>query len=146
MSRCRAQGSAATKKIELRKAFPSPTCCTLVLSADQTNQKPVFGSQGGTVYGSEAYAPTFGARTQSLTLAAAWRAATLLPAAMAWVVKAAAAISSPKKDTIKVCRRRHFMKSNTYYAFDLIPDSATPPVVEHAESLRSGVWTFCRLV
>ena len=58
----------------------------------------VLGRHGGTVYGSEANAPTFGARTQSVTLVwglvLACRAATSLRAATVWVVNTAAAISA----------------------------------------------------
>src|SRR5258706_14874640 len=52
----------------------------------------VLGRHGGTVYGSEANAPTFGARTQSLVVAC--RAATSVRAAMAWVANTVAAISA----------------------------------------------------
>jgi len=73
---------------------------------ESPDQEPVFGSQGGTVYGSEAKAPTSGARTQSLMLAEAVVVArcapTWLPAAMAWVVNAAAAISAADRKVILV--------------------------------------------
>ena len=58
------------------------------------------------MYGSEANAPTSGARTQSVTLACAVvvapRAATLLPAAIAWVVNRAAATSAADKNVTLV--------------------------------------------
>ena len=81
--------SAAATKVGLGKMFPSPTSLSPVVLTrrEPLDQKPALGSQGGTVYGSEANAPTSGARTQSLALAeavvVARRAATSLPAAMA---------------------------------------------------------------
>src|ERR1700752_391829 len=55
---------------------------------------------GGTVYGSEANAPTFGARTQSLVVAC--RAAESLRAAMAWVANTVAAINAADTKVILV--------------------------------------------
>ncbi len=60
----------------------------------------VLGRHGGTVYGSEANAPTFGARTQSLVVAC--RAAESLRAAMAWVANRVAAISAADTKVILV--------------------------------------------
>ena len=60
----------------------------------------VLGRHGGTVYGSEANAPTFGARTQSLVVAC--RAAKSLRAAMAWVANTVAAISAADTKVILV--------------------------------------------
>jgi hypothetical protein len=60
----------------------------------------VLGRHGGTVYGSEANAPTFGARTQSLVVAC--RAAESLRAAMAWVANTVAAISAADTKVILV--------------------------------------------
>src|SRR5690349_5690807 len=55
---------------------------------------------GGTVYGSEANAPTFGARTQSLAVAC--RAAESLRSAMAWVANKVAAISAADTKVILI--------------------------------------------
>ena len=52
----------------------------------------LLGRHGGTAYGFEANAPTFGARTQSLVVAC--RAAESLRAAMAWVANRVAAINA----------------------------------------------------
>jgi hypothetical protein len=60
----------------------------------------VLGRHGGTVYGSEANAPTFGARTQSLVVACC--AATSVRAAMAWVANTVAAISAAVTKVILV--------------------------------------------
>ena len=60
----------------------------------------VLGRHGGTVYGSEANAPMFGARTQSLVVAC--RAATSLRAATAWVANTIAAISAADMKVILV--------------------------------------------
>jgi hypothetical protein len=67
----------------------------------------VLGRHGGTVYGSEANAPTFGARTQSLVVAC--RAAESLRAAMAWVANRVAAISAADTKVILVILSLHMV-------------------------------------
>src|SRR5947209_16210222 len=61
----------------------------------------LLGRHGGTVYGSEANAPTLGARTQSLVVAC--RAAESLRAAMAWVANTVAAISAADTIILVIC-------------------------------------------
>jgi hypothetical protein len=104
------QKSVVIKKSDW-ETFASPTSlCPVVrvlISRELPDQKLVFGSQGGTVYGSEAYAPMLGARTQSLALAravvVASRASTSLPAAMAWVVKTAVISATDQNVTLVIC-------------------------------------------
>jgi hypothetical protein len=84
----------------VEKSIGLPRSASPTLVAYWNVSVAVLGRHGGTVYGSEAYAPTFGARTQSLVVAC--RAAESLRAAMAWVANRVAAISAADTKVILV--------------------------------------------